>query len=68
MSGHSIYRRAIVLGLTIAVGAFAGFQDVAIGLTGPLLGGVAAAFAPASVFLVGTAAAVVGALVASKLE
>ena len=52
----------------IAVGAFAGFQDVAIGLTGPLLGAAAAASRPATVFLVGSLAAIAGTLVASSLR
>ncbi len=66
--GVEAFRRVPPESRGIAVGAFAGFQDVAIGLTGPLLGGVAAAFQPASVFLIGTLAAVAGALIASRLR
>ncbi len=66
--GVEAFRRIPPESQGIAIGAFAGFQDVAIGLTGPLLGGVAAAFQPASVFLIGTLAAVVGALIASRLR
>ena len=52
---------AMFLGL--AIGAFAGFQDLAIGVTGPLLGTIAALQRPSSVFLAGALAALVGASV-----
>jgi hypothetical protein len=66
--GVEAFRRVPPEGRGIAVGAFAGFQDVAIGLTGPLLGSVAAASAPGTAFLVGGLAAVLGTLVASGLR
>ena len=66
--GVEAFRRVPPESRGIAVGAFAGFQDVAIGLTGPLLGGVAAASRPHSVFLVGSVAAAAGVLIASGLR
>ena len=66
--GVEAFRRVPPESRGIAVGAFAGFQDVAIGLTGPLLGSVAAASRPSTVFLVGAFAAVVGCLIAMRLR
>ncbi len=66
--GVEAFRRVPPESRGIAVGAFAGFQDVAIGLTGPLLGSVAAASRPGTVFLVGALAAFAGTLVASRLQ
>ncbi len=43
-----------------ALGAFAAFQDVAYGLTGPVAGLVAGMYGYASVFFIGTGAAVLG--------
>lgn len=50
-----------------ALGAFAAFQDLALGLTGPVLGALAAAGGPASPFLVGAVAAAAGAAVSLTL-
>ena len=66
--GVEAFRRVPPESRGIAVGAFAGFQDVAIGLTGPLLGTVAAASRPGTVFLVGSLAAVAGCLVSCRLR
>ena len=66
--GVEAFRRVPPESRGIAVGAFAGFQDVAIGLTGPLLGSVAAVSRPATVFLIGALAAVVGCLIAARLR
>ena len=66
--GVEAFRRVPPESRGIAVGAFAGFQDVAIGLTGPMLGGVAAASRPSLVFLVGSLAAVLGTVIASGLR
>ncbi len=66
--GVEAFRRVPPGSRGIAVAAFAGFQDVAIGLTGPVLGEVAGASRPATVFLVGSLAAVAGAVIASGLR
>jgi MFS family permease len=47
----------------IAIGAFAAFQDLAIGLTGPLLGAIASVWGFPAVFLGGGLAAAAGAVV-----
>lgn len=51
----------------IAIGGFAAFQDVAIGVTGPVLGLVASLDRPSTVFLFGAAAAGAGALATLSL-
>ena len=51
-----------------ALGAFAAFQDVAYGLTGPLAGLVADGAGVRNVYLVGAAASVAGLAVALKLR
>ena len=66
--GVEAFRRVPPDSRGIAVGAFAGFQDVAIGLTGPLLGSVAAASRPQAVFLIGGLAAAAGVLIAAGLR
>jgi len=43
-----------------ALGAYAAFQDVSYGLTGPLAGFVATGMGYRDVFLLGTAAALIG--------
>ena len=52
----------------IAIGGFAAFQDLAIGITGPILGVVAASDRPATVFLFGAGAAAAGALTTLSLR
>ena len=52
----------------IAIGGFAAFQDVAIGITGPVLGIVASSGRPATVFLFGAGAALAGALMTLSLH
>lgn len=51
----------------IAIGGFAAFQDLALGITGPVLGSVASFQSPAAVFLFGAVAAVAGALTTLSL-
>ncbi len=52
----------------ITVGAFAAFQDLAIGATGPVLGTVAVVYHPSSVFLAGAVAAALGILTTLQLR
>lgn len=58
--GVEAVRRVPAESRGIALGAFSAFQDLAIGLTGPVLGALAAVSGPSSVFLIGAAAAAVG--------
>ena len=63
-AGRMVDRRGakatLMRGLAISAGAGLAFQDLAIGLTGPVLGALAAVSSPSSVFLIGAAAAAVG--------
>lgn len=52
----------------IAIGGFAAFQDLAIGITGPILGTVASSDRPATVFLFGACAALIGAMATLSLH
>ena len=65
--GVEAFRRVPPQSRGITVGAFAAFQDLAIGATGPVLGAVAALQRPSSVFLAGAAAAALGILVTLRL-
>ena len=58
--GVEAVRRVPAESRGIALGAFSAFQDLAIGLTGPVLGALAAVSGFPSVFLVGAAAAAIG--------
>ena len=60
--GIEVLRRVSDESRGIAIGGFAAFQDLAIGITGPVLGAVAASDRPATVFLFGAGAAAAGAL------
>lgn len=51
-----------------ALGGYAAFQDIAYGLTGPVAGFIADRAGYGSVFLIGTAAAIIGLLIASYLR
>lgn len=59
--GVEAVRRVPAENRGMALGAFAAFQDLALGLTGPVLGVLAAATGPSAPFLVGAAAAAAGA-------
>ncbi len=65
--GVEAVRRVPAENRGMALGAFAAFQDLALGLTGPVLGMLAAAAGPSAPFLVGAAAAAVGAVLALTL-
>ena len=66
--GIEAFRRVPPHARGLAVASFAAFQDVAIGLTGPLLGTVAALSRPALVFAIGALAAGAGIVVALRLR
>jgi MFS family permease len=66
--GIEALRRVPAENRGIAVGAFAAFQDLAIGATGPALGAVAAVHTPAAVFLAGAVAAAMGVVAAARLR
>ena len=65
--GVEAFRRVPPESRGIAVGAFAAFQDVAIGATGPVLGTLAALSQPAMVFFAGAVAAALGFVLALRL-
>ena len=60
--GVEAVRRVEPANRGVALGAFSAFQDLAIGSTGPVLGSLAAVSGPPVVFLVGSIAAVLGAI------
>ena len=66
--GVEAVRRVSAENRGTALGAFAAFQDLALGLTGPVSGAVAAVSGPASVFLIGAAAAAAGVAVSLTIQ